>query len=105
MSLAGMEFVAHTIKHILLTLDAPERVLREIRGSKELIESEVGQRVTHFAFCNGWYSDEVIRALVENGFESAVTTEDHPNRVWDTSFTLKRKGLWGKFSIGPLGQN
>jgi peptidoglycan/xylan/chitin deacetylase (PgdA/CDA1 family) len=99
-----MDFGAHTLEHIVLTLEPPERVLREIRGSKELIERQLGQRVTHFAFCNGWYSDEVIRALTENGFESAVTTEDYPNRIGDNPFTLKRKVLWENFSIGLLGK-
>lgn len=104
MSSAGMDFGAHTLEHIVLTLEPPERVLHEIRGSKELIERQVGRRVTHFAFCNGWYSDEVIRALIENGFESAVTTEDYPNRIGDNPFTLKRKVLWENFSIGLLGK-
>ncbi len=56
-----------------------------------------------FAYCNGWYSDEVIRVLAAHGFRSAVTTEDLPNRIGGDPFTLKRKVLWENFSIGMLG--
>jgi hypothetical protein len=60
--------------------------------------------VRDFAYCNGWYSDEVIAALVRNGFRSAVTTEDMPNLIGGDPFTLKRKVLWENFSLGVTGE-
>ncbi len=56
-----------------------------------------------FAYCNGWYSDKVIDVLKRNGFRSAVTTEDMPNRIGGDPFTLKRKVLWENFSVGLTG--
>ena len=41
-----------------------------------------------FAYCNGWYSDEIIRVLAANGFRSGVTTEDFPNKIGGDPFTL-----------------
>ena len=76
---------------------------KQIIEAKRAIEREVGSPVRHFAYCNGWYSDEVIRTLKLHGFRSGVTTEDVPNRIGGDPFSLKRKVLWENFSIGMLG--
>ncbi|HEX8698798.1 MAG TPA: spore coat polysaccharide deacetylase ExoL [Myxococcaceae bacterium] len=99
----GFDFGAHTLGHTVLTLEPPEVVEREILESKLTIEREVPIQVKDFAYCNGWYSDEIIRVLQANGFRSGVTTEDLPNRIGGDPFTLKRKVLWENFSIGMLG--
>jgi peptidoglycan/xylan/chitin deacetylase (PgdA/CDA1 family) len=99
----GFEFGAHTLGHTVLTLEPTEVVEREILESKRTIEREVGITVRDFAYCNGWYSDEIIRVLSSNGFRSGVTTEDFPNRIGGDPFTLKRKVLWENFSLGLTG--
>jgi peptidoglycan/xylan/chitin deacetylase (PgdA/CDA1 family) len=99
----GFEFGAHTLGHTVLTLEPPGVVEREILESKLAIEREVKIQVRDFAYCNGWYSDEIIRVLMNHGFRSGVTTEDVPNRIGGDPFTLKRKVLWENFSIGVLG--
>jgi peptidoglycan/xylan/chitin deacetylase (PgdA/CDA1 family) len=97
---AGMEMGAHTVSHTVLPLEEPERAQWEIRASKAEIESRTGRPCRDFAYCNGWYSDDLIRILAEAGFRSAVTTEDRPNRIGGDPFTLKRKVLWENFSVG-----
>ncbi|HLT30095.1 MAG TPA: polysaccharide deacetylase family protein [Myxococcaceae bacterium] len=99
----GISFGAHTLHHTVLTLEPRDDVRREIRESKAIIEKEVGQPVEDFAYCNGWYSDVVIRELREAGFRSAVTTEDLANVIGGDPFTLKRKVLWENFSSGMDG--
>ncbi|WP_224362344.1 polysaccharide deacetylase family protein [Hyalangium versicolor] len=99
----GFEFGAHTLGHTVLTLEPHEVVEREILESKLTIEREVGIQVRDFAYCNGWYSDEIINVLKKHGFRSGVTTEDVPNRISGDPFTLKRKVLWENFSVGMLG--
>jgi peptidoglycan/xylan/chitin deacetylase (PgdA/CDA1 family) len=99
----GFEFGAHTLGHTVLTMESSERIEREIVESKRAIERELGVPVRDFAYCNGWYSEEVIRVLKAHGFRSGVTTEDLPNRVGADPFTLKRKVLWENFSVGMLG--
>ncbi len=103
MSKDGFDFGAHTLGHTVLTLEPREVVEREIVESKRTVERELGKPCVDFAYCNGWYSDEVIRVLAANGFRSGVTTEDFPNRIGGDPFTLKRKVLWENFSIGMLG--
>jgi peptidoglycan/xylan/chitin deacetylase (PgdA/CDA1 family) len=99
----GFEFGAHTQQHTVLTMESADVVEREIIESKRTIEREVGTPVQHFAYCNGWYSDEVIRMLKLHGFRSGVTTEDVPNRIGGDPFSIKRKVLWENFSLGMLG--
>ena len=99
----GFEFGAHTQGHVVLTHEPLAVVEREVRESKVRIEREVGVPVRDFAYCNGWYSEEIIRVLARHGFRSAVTTEDLPNRMGGDPFTLKRKVLWENFSRGLLG--
>ncbi|WP_342382010.1 polysaccharide deacetylase family protein [Myxococcus stipitatus] len=99
----GFEFGAHTLGHTVLTLEPQAVVEQEILESKRTIEAEVGIQVRDFAYCNGWYSDEIIRTLASHGFRSGVTTEDLPNRIGGDPFTLKRKVLWENFSLGMLG--
>lgn len=99
----GFEFGAHTLGHVVLTHEPLDVVEREVRESKAIIERELGTPVRDFAYCNGWYSDDVIDVLMRNGFRSAVTTEDMNNRIGGNPFTLKRKVLWENFSVGVTG--
>jgi peptidoglycan/xylan/chitin deacetylase (PgdA/CDA1 family) len=100
----GFDFGAHTLGHVVLTHEPLEVVEREVRESKAIIEREAGITVRDFAYCNGWYSDDVIQVLMRNGFRSAVTTEDTPNLIGGDPFTLKRKVLWENFSLGVTGE-
>lgn len=97
---AGISVGAHTVSHTVLTQEEPERAEWEIRRSREEIEAHIGQPCLDFAYCNGWYSDELVKLIAGAGFRSAVTTEDLPNRIGGDPFTLKRKVLWENFSVG-----
>jgi peptidoglycan/xylan/chitin deacetylase (PgdA/CDA1 family) len=97
---AGIEVGAHTVSHTVLPLESQEQAEWEIRASKAQLEQQLGRPCVHFAYCNGWYSEELVRVLAQAGFRSAVTTEDLPNRVGGDPFTLKRKVLWENFSLG-----
>lgn len=103
MAADGISVGAHTLHHTVLTLEDPDTVAREVTGSRTILEREVGRPVRDFAYCNGWYSDEVIAALLRAGYRSAVTTEDLPNVLGGDPFTLRRKVLWENFSIGMTG--
>lgn len=103
MSRAGFDFGAHTLGHTVLTLEDPGSAEREIVESQRRIEAELGKPCVDFAYCNGWYSDEIVQILARNGFRSAVTTEDLLNRIGGDPFTLKRKVLWENFSTGVMG--
>ena len=75
---------------------------RGARVARRIIERELGHPVRDFAYCNGWYSDEVIRC-----WRRRVPLGRHhrglPNCIGGDPFTLKRKVLWENFSIGMSG--
>src|SRR5262249_4446620 len=100
MAKGGMELGAHTQTHRGRTMESHGVMEQEVRGSQAAIEGAVGYPVRDFAYCNGWYSDELVQILRRAGFRSAVTTEDVPNRLGGDPFLLKRKVLWENFSVG-----
>lgn len=82
---SNIEFGAHTKSHpILSSIDDPQAVEDEIRGSKARVEEELGSRVIHFCYPNGKLADigaEALRITRACGFETAVTTEPGMNRL------------------------
>src|SRR5690606_13950115 len=80
--------------------EAPTEVVRQLRLSQLAFERELGEEVRHGAYPNGWYSRGVIRALIREGYLSAVTTEDRANLPGDSPYTLKRKCVWEYTSRG-----
>jgi peptidoglycan/xylan/chitin deacetylase (PgdA/CDA1 family) len=95
---------AHTVGHTVLTHLPIAEAARDLRQCKTELEAGLRARVTHFAYCNGWYSPGLAQALRELGFTSAVTTEDLPNVPGVDPFALKRKVLWENSSRGALGE-
>lgn len=100
---AGYQIGAHTVDHACLPNESPQEVERQLQRSKEKFREEVGIEVVDFAYPNGWYSRGAIRALIRNGYRSAVTTEDRPNRLGEDPYTLKRKCVWEYTSRGIAG--
>jgi peptidoglycan/xylan/chitin deacetylase (PgdA/CDA1 family) len=94
---------AHTAEHTVLTHQRLEEARREIAQCKAALEKNLRMPVRHFAWCNGFYSAGLARALKSEGFVSAVTTEDLPNLPGGDRFALKRKVLWQGSSAGILG--
>lgn len=76
MAEAGVEFGAHTVSHpILSTLDSAD-VDREVRESRERIESELKRPCRLFAYPNGSTADFTIRdkrALERAGYAAAFS--------------------------------
>jgi len=99
---AGFEVGAHTVDHACLPNETAQEVDRQLRLSREKFREELGEEVADFAYPNGWYSRGSIRALIRNGYRSAVTTEDRPNRLGEDPYTLKRKCVW-EFTSRGLG--
>jgi peptidoglycan/xylan/chitin deacetylase (PgdA/CDA1 family) len=99
----GIATGAHTAEHTVLTNQRLDEARREIALCKTALEKGLKRPVTHFAYCNGYYSAGVAQALKAEGFVSAVTTEDMPNTPGVDPFALKRKVLWEASSAGMLG--
>jgi len=55
----------------VLTLETRSTWIVSWRSRSGFIEQQIRKPVRDFAYCNGWYSDEIVEALVEHGFRSA----------------------------------
>lgn len=98
MSDGGIEFGAHTLDHPILSRVSSEEARRQIRGSKERIESELGCEVTSFAYPNGRsmdFDESTKRILGEEGFRLAVTTVSGANDASTDPLELRRVDMWG----------
>lgn len=99
---------AHSHCHNILTQLDRRAVFESATRSKQLLESWTGRRVNYFAYPNGDFNDAVVSAVVEAGFEAAVTTAPRPWGRGEQPFTLPRIGV-GRydsldvFKVGLIG--
>jgi peptidoglycan/xylan/chitin deacetylase (PgdA/CDA1 family) len=90
-------FGAHTVTHPILSKLPRGQLKREIRESKETIESKLNIPVKHFAYPVGRredFTEDVKSELRDAGFECAVTTIFGVNDSKQDLFELRRATPW-----------
>ena len=70
----GMEFGAHSVNHPGLNAQDSDVLNYEIGEIKNIIEKKTGNIVASFSYPTGFYNDDCIRVVKEQGYECAVTT-------------------------------
>lgn len=70
----GFEIGAHTVTHPILTELDVAGLSREICGSKQLMEDQLGQEVRMFCYPRGRYDARVLGIVQQAGFFGARTT-------------------------------
>ncbi|MCA9471145.1 MAG: polysaccharide deacetylase family protein [Nitrospirales bacterium] len=93
----GVQFGAHTVNHPILSKLPLSSVIDEVRKSKDMIEQNLGARVTTFAYPSGRpedYNQEIKDIVKQEGFSCAVSTVRGQNYEGDDLFDLKRMGYW-----------
>ncbi len=87
----GMEIGSHTQTHIYLpTYPSLERVQDEIRGSKIVLEKELGIEIKYFCYPSGGFSEEIKNLLKQAGYKGACTTNRGFDRYNKDIYELKR---------------
>lgn len=99
---AGIDIGGHSVSHVVLANLPLEEARREIAGCRDHIAERLGRRPRHFAYPNGYHTPAVRRAVAEEGFETAVTTEDRENRRGRELHAVRRKVLWENSTLGPV---
>jgi peptidoglycan/xylan/chitin deacetylase (PgdA/CDA1 family) len=78
-----ISFGAHTLHHpVLSSLGDPFEVLYEVKGSRRVLEQQLGHPIRTFAYPIGkpeHIGDEGLRAVKEAGYQWAVTTIEKVN--------------------------
>jgi len=90
MSDGGVSFGSHTLTHPFLTRIPRKQVEQEVHLSRDVIEQQIGKRVTTFAYPSGNYDSGIRRIVEEAGYSAAVTTVAGSNSVHDDVYALKR---------------
>ena len=75
----GVAMASHTHNHPVLPRLELQDVREEIRLSMEVLEREIGDVASVFAYPGGFYSPEVVDVVRELGFEAALTTQRGTN--------------------------
>lgn len=84
---------AHTVDHVNLRSLSRDAAWRQIEGSREILEENLGAKVEHFAYPFG-KTDERIEALVRDaGFLTATTTQG------TLIHTAGRALRWGRMRV------
>lgn len=90
-------FGGHTVTHPILSKISVRQIRREIRDSKEIIESKLEMPVKHFAYPVGRredFTNTVKNELRDAGFECAVSTIFGANDSKRDLFELRRVTPW-----------
>jgi hypothetical protein len=69
-------------------------VREELERPRRELAAWTGRPCRFFAYCNGYHSSELVRAVRAAGYLAAFTTHDQPNRSGADSFRIGRKVLW-----------
>ena len=86
----GISFGSHTRLHTYLpSLDKAEQ-RNQIRGSKEILEQQLGHPVEYFAYPSGGFNDAIKELLKEAGYKAACTTNRGYHRMNDDPYIIKR---------------
>jgi len=86
----GHEIGSHTLSHpVLTTMGEAERV-REIVGSRELLQGWTDREVKGFCYANGDFDAAIIRQVRDAGYEYACTTLQGRNHMHTDPFALRR---------------
>jgi peptidoglycan/xylan/chitin deacetylase (PgdA/CDA1 family) len=97
---AGMDVGAHTKTHVALTeVRSADDLQREVRGSREDLERQLGRRVSLFAYPFGDFDDEVAEQVRGAGFDAACCSRSGINDPVVAPYELRRVEIRGTDSL------
>lgn len=84
---------SHTRNHPILTQCTKEELLDEIQGSKNELEQKINTNISHFAYPNGDYNEEIVDIVKNAGYLSARTTDAGWTSLKSNPYKLKVIGI------------
>lgn len=102
MSQNNICFGSHTKSHAILTQISTDKVIEELKESKNIIENKLGKPVHFFAYPNGNYNEIIIKVTKEIGYLASFTCLTGVNYSYKNLnfFELKRKHMIDECSLG-----
>jgi peptidoglycan/xylan/chitin deacetylase (PgdA/CDA1 family) len=92
----GMKFGSHTVNHVRLDQLKKEEIEYQLKKSKEMIENELGERITSFSYPFAFPEGDksfvsFLKGLLqESGYESCVSTNIGRNSRRNDLYFLRR---------------
>ena len=86
----GFDVGSHTMRHAYLPDLKPEDQWKEITGSKESIERNLGIKLKYFCYPSGGFNETIKDMLKKSGYEGACTTNRGAIRFGKDVYQLKR---------------
>lgn len=99
---AGFVIGSHTETHVSLPTESADTIARELAGSKQKLERELGEPVLHFAYPGGQFTPPVVEALDRAGYRFGYTACPHGDSRYPR-LTQERLLLWERSSIDAAG--
>jgi peptidoglycan/xylan/chitin deacetylase (PgdA/CDA1 family) len=81
-----VDFGSHGFTHRILTKIPPEELEKEIKGSKAILEAELGRPVSFFSYPHGSYSDQIKKMVREAGYQAAFSVISG----WQNEYSYRR---------------
>lgn len=98
----GVAIAPHTRTHPVLTGVAPDRLVREIDGSRDDLEARVGNVIPLFAYPAGGHDRRVVEAAERAGLRAAFTTVRGSNDLRRADWYRLRRINVGRRTRPPL---
>jgi peptidoglycan/xylan/chitin deacetylase (PgdA/CDA1 family) len=90
----GIEIASHTVDHADLARSSVGSVRRELVESKRSLEQLVAHPVLDFAYPSGQFNAQVVYAVKQAGYDTAVTT------VESVDHSLADRFVWTRVRVG-----
>jgi len=101
---AGMDFQAHSYRHLDLRDKDMDFLIFEIIAPKEAIEARTGETVRFFAYPSGGYDEQTVAVLKSAYFWGAVVIEQGAVHSSGGLFELSRIRLRGRHSLEDFAE-
>jgi len=92
----NISFGSHTVSHQILTNLTEEGIVREIKGSKDMLELQLGQKINFFAYPVGTrvdFNDKIVEVVKACKYSCACSNMYGMNGKNADIFALKRIGI------------
>lgn len=91
----GWEIGSHSQTHADFSKLTATDINREISGSKNMLERELGIKIKYFAYPKGYYNDEITSEAKRAGYDLAFPVDDGYVTEKTNRFAIPRVGVDG----------
>jgi peptidoglycan/xylan/chitin deacetylase (PgdA/CDA1 family) len=99
---SGMTIMSHSRTHPLLTRLHGPKLTDEVSGSRDILQTRLGEPISFFAYPRGDYNQSVIDAVMAAGYAAAVSSDDGINRPGQNLFALCRIFVPGGMTVAQF---